>query len=408
MTTNDSAGRDTIRGLAERVAELAASDEMARRLRLWNDVNSLRKPERPPVVCHPNCWEELIPRAEVIVSQDPFLAEVEYGLRMMLYKIEIGDDTILDSTWPVHAVVELETEHLWGLEVGYTHSGVDRGAWHYVHPIREEADIDRIVLPVYHYNEAATQESLARMNDLLGDYLPARQVGWVPGPGAWLHGWATMLCGVQELLEAMMDRPQWVHRLMATLRDGHLGVMTQFEEMGILTLNNDGLMACDDLPQPDFDGPHVRLRDLWGRGESQEFQGVGPKQYEEFLLEYQRPILERSGLTFYGCCEDLTRKIDLVLSIPNLRKFICSPWTDLEKMVAAVGDRYCIEWRQKATDVAFAPDLSPIREHLERGLRIAQGTPIQIVLQELETVDGNPQRLKDWAAAAKEIGAELA
>ena len=100
--------------------------------------------------------------------------------------------------------------------------------------------------------------------------------------------------------------------------------------------------------------------------------------------------------------------IDLVLSIPNLRKFICSPWTDLEKMVAAVGDRYCIEWRQKATDVAFAPDLSPIREHLERGLRIAQGTPIQIVLQELETVDGNPQRLKDWAAAAKEIGAALA
>jgi hypothetical protein len=406
MTTDSTDSRSTVRELAAQVAELAAGEEMARRRRLWNDVNSLRLPERPPVICHPNCWEELLPRATV-VSQDPFLADIEYQLRMMLYKYEIGDDTILEPSWGVHAVVDLETEHLWGLEVGYTHSGVARGAWHYVHPIREEADIERIVLPVYHYNEAATQDSLSRMDELLGDILPVKLQGWVPGPGAWLHGWATQLCGVQELLEAMMDRPRWVHRLMATLRDGFMGVMTQFEEMGILTLNNTGLMACDDLPQPDFDGAHVRLRDLWGRGESQEFQGVSPKQHEEFLLQYQMPILERFGLTYYGCCEDLTRKIDLILTIPNLRKFVCSPWTDLGKLVAAVGDRYCIEWRQKATDVVFAPDMTPIRKRLERGLRVAKGTCIQIVLQELETVDGRPQRLNDWAAAAKEIGAEL-
>ena len=57
--------------------------------------------------------------------------------------------------------------------------------------------------------------------------------------------------------------------------------------------------------------------------------------------------------------------------------------------------------------MAFAPDMAPIRAHLERGLEIAKGTPIQVVLQELETVDGNPQRLRDWAAAAKEIGARL-
>jgi hypothetical protein len=204
-----------------------------------------------------------------------------------------------------------------------------------------------------------------------------------------------------------MDRPEWVHRLMGILRDGFLGVMDQFEAMGILSLNNNGLSACDDLPQPDFDGKHVRLKDLWGRGESQEFQGVGPRQYKEFLLDYQKPVLKRFGITFYGCCENLTHKMDMVLSIPNLRKFVCSPWTDLEKLVHAVGNRYCIEWRQKATDVVYMPDLAPIRKHLERGLRVANGTPIQIVLQELETVAGRPERLKEWAQAAKEIGAAL-
>jgi hypothetical protein len=51
--------------------------------------------------------------------------------------------------------------------------------------------------------------------------------------------------------------------------------------------------------------------------------------------------------------------------------------------------------------------MQPMRKHLARGLRIARSTPIQIVLQELETVDHNPNRLREWAAAAKQIGAEL-
>ena len=246
------------------------------------------------------------------------------------------------------------------------------------------------------------------MNDLVGEILPVKQTCTVPGAGAWLHGWATQLRGVQQLLLDMMDRPEWTHRLMRMLMEGHLGVMDQFEQAGVLTLNNVGLFACDDLPRPDFDGEHVRIRDMWGRGESQEFQGVSPAQHEEFLLQYQKPILSRAGLTFYGCCENLTNKIDLILSIPNLRRFVCSPWTDIEKLAAVLGDRYSIEWRQKATDVAFSRDLSQVEKHLELGLRVAKGTPTLIVLQELETVNGNLRRLHEWAALAKEVGARCA
>jgi len=206
---------------------------------------------------------------------------------------------------------------------------------------------------------------------------------------------------------------------MRTFMEGFLGVMAQFEQMGVLTLNNTGTMACDDLPQRDFDGRQppcpplvrgksVRLRDLWGRGESQEFHGVSPAQHEEFLLRYQKPILERFGITYYGCCEDLTNKIPLILSIPNLRKFVCSAWTDIGQLAEAVGDRYVIEWRQKATDVVYAPDLTEVREHLELGLRLANGCCVQIVLQELETTNRNPRRLADWSALAKEVGAKVA
>ncbi|MBT4821015.1 MAG: hypothetical protein HON70_35220 [Lentisphaerae bacterium] len=411
MMPSDAKGRATVRELAQRVAELAQTSENRARRQLWCDVNSLRRPERPPIVCHPGsgAWNEILP-ASVLVAADPFLRGLEYQFRKSLHKWEIGDDTVLEPWVTVPTVMRLEGQSLWGLPV--THIRPEdastvtptRTAWRYEPPIKEESDIDRIVLPRYHHDREATQTNLERMNGLLGDLLPVRETCAVPGPGAWLHGWATQLRGVEQLLFDLMDCPQWVHRLMRTLMDGHLGVMEQFEQAGVLTLNNVNLMACDDLPQPDSDPQLVRLKDLWGRGESQEFQGVSPAQHEEFLLQYQKPILERSGLSFYGCCEDLTNKIPLILSIPNLRRFVCSPWTDLGTLVDAVGDRYCIEWRQKATDVAYAPDLSAVRKHLVDGFERARGGCLMVVLQELETVNHNPRRLRDWAALAKEVG----
>ncbi len=412
MTTEDAKARDQVRELARRVAELANSDENKRRLGLWCDVNSLRKAERPPVICHPGsgAWEETLPRSTV-TTQDRFLGDLEYRFRQMLCKWELGDDTVLDACMPAPSVMRLEGQYLWGLPVKHVqvkYDDVSRTAWRYEPPLKQESDIEKIVPPRYRYDREATQANLNRMHDLLGDILPVKETCAVPGPGAWLHGWATELRGVQQLLEDLMDRPAWVHRLMRTLMEGFLGVLDQYEKMGVLTLNNTGLMACDDLPQKDYDGKVARLRDLWGRGESQEFQGVSPKQHEEFLLRYQKPILERFGLTFYGCCEDLTNKIGLILSIPNLRKFVCSAWTDIGRLAEAVKDRYAIEWRQKATDVVYAPDLSAVRAHLERGLRQAKGCRVMIVLQELETTNHNPKRLRDWAALAKEVGAKTA
>ncbi|MCE5236991.1 hypothetical protein LLH23_00685 [bacterium] len=421
--------RDVVRSLAAQLAEAAHSDEMAFRRRLWRDVHSLRLPERSPVICHAGCWHELIP-ASAYVCRDPWLRQLEAPMRQSLYKLTIGDDTVINPYWEVATVMELQGEHFWGLPIGYTHPDVSyRGAWAYDPPLKSEADLERIVPPRYVHNERATQEALERTAELLGDILPVQRTCTIPTPGAWLHGWATQLRGVTQLLVDMMDRPEWVHRLMAALRDGNLALLDQYEQQGVLTPNTGGLWACDGLMPVEAVGAAscgagptaatgpaahdaapvacVRLKDLWGRGESQEFQGVGPAQYEEFLLNYQEPILARFGLTYYGCCEDLTNKIPLVLSIPNLRKFVCSAWTNLEKLVEAVGDRYCIEWRQKATDVVFTPTMGPIREHLRRGLTIAKGTPLHIVLQELETVDGRPERLREWAEAAKEIGASL-
>jgi len=44
---------DIVRGLADRIMELATSDEYERRRQRWRDVNALRRPDRAPVWCRP-------------------------------------------------------------------------------------------------------------------------------------------------------------------------------------------------------------------------------------------------------------------------------------------------------------------------------------------------------------------
>jgi len=102
----------------------------------------------------------------------------------------------------------------------------------------------------------------------------------------------------------------------------------------------------------------------------------------------------------------LTRKIDAVLSIPNLRIFVCSAWTDLDKVIERCGTDYVIMWRQKASDVVFPDDTDTIRHDLEEGLRRLHGCRYQIVLRELQTLCGHPDRLHLWTRLGKETAAK--
>ena len=120
------------------------------------------------------------------------------------------------------------------------------------------------------------------------------------------------------------------------------------------------------------------------------------------------PIIEQFGLAAYGCCENLTHKIDGVLSLPNLRIFVCSAWTDLDRVIERVGTRHVIMWRQKASAVVFPDDPAVLQRDLEDGLRRLQGCYVQVVLRELQTLAGHPDRLHVWTRLAIDAAAKYA
>lgn len=395
--------RDCVRDLARRYAEIANSPEQRLAQQRWRDTYMLRKADRAPVWLNPDqpVWREFIPE-DSLVCQDPLCRSIEAQLRRSLLHADFGDDAIVLPYWTVPAVISHMGEHLWGVAVKFDRPDVRNGAWRYDPPIRSPDDLERLRTPAWQHDRAETGRRLTFYGELFADILPVRMSALPPlFPGLGRN--ASDLIGLDALLLDMAHRPEFIHRLMAFLRDSVLKSLDEVEAMGILTENNDAqIHFSDSLKTTPADVP-VRIGDLWFRTESQQFQGVSPDMWQEFCLEYQKPIMRRFKHVSYGCCEDLTDRIDTVLSIPNLRIFVNSPWTDLEAAASKCGDRHCIVWRQKASDVIFAPDLAGARRHLEEGMTLTRGCHRAIVLQEVPTTNGNPQRLLDWVALAKEI-----
>ncbi|MBN1810176.1 MAG: hypothetical protein JW909_14015 [Planctomycetes bacterium] len=404
MTNREKA---VARDLAKRVAEAAAGEENRKSIKRWHDVNALRAPDRAPIWCRPvGAWSEILPEEELACS-DPLLRDMERRFRRQLVKQEIGDDEPVEEYFPVEAVFRVDPANTWGVDVGRHSPDEATGAWGYDPPLKTKTDFDRLRMPVFTYDRETSAGLLEKTSDILGDILPVRPVCG-PRLGGTLGTAAAELRGLTEMMMDMAISPDLMHRLMGHIRDAVLKSMDAVEQTGLLTPNNHGPMTASEPvgPAPGTNG--CSFANLWMMANSQEFDQVSPQMWEEFCLNYQKPIFECYGLVGYGCCENLTHKMSGVLSIANLRIFVCSAWTDLDRVIEKVGEKHVIMWRQKASDVVFPDDDATIRRDLDEGMKRLKGLHVQIVLRELQTLAGHPDRLHVWTRYAREAAEKYA
>ncbi len=391
-----------IRELATRVAALARAPRMRAINQRWRDVVARRRPDRPPVWCNPvGCWSELLPEAK-LACRTPAFQELEVHFKRLLIKDAIGDDTPVNEYFMVNAVFDVSPANTWGLDIECEKTETKGDAWRYKPALRCAADFARLVVPRYQINRAATEAARARLADILGEAMPVR-VSPITGyySGATLCQPAVGLRGMEQILIDMAESPELVHRLLETVCRGEMARLDAIELAGGILPNTDCAMFLSDPLRENVSG-NFDLRDCWGHGNSQEFDTVGPAMFNEFLLDYQKRLFLRFGAVGYGCCENLTRKLDHVLTIPNLRLLTCSAWTDLSVLVDKVGDRCCIMWRHKATDVVCPDDTVKLKAQIVAQAERLKGCHYQAVLRELQTLMGHPQRLSEWTRLTME------
>ena len=164
MTIQEQQDREIVRNLAQRVAELAASDEYEVRRKRWRDVNGLRKPDRAPVWCRPaGAWKEILPE-DALQCQDPLCRGVERTLRQHLFKDEVGDDHIVEPWWGVGAVFDRDIPYTWGMRTGKLVASTSLGGWRYE--------------PSQHADGEGRLQACQR-------HVPCGPPRWGTGPGRW-------------------------------------------------------------------------------------------------------------------------------------------------------------------------------------------------------------------------------
>jgi hypothetical protein len=142
---------------------------------------------------------------------------------------------------------------------------------------------------------------------------------------------------------------------------------------------------------------------MWEFSESQETVGVSPQMFAEFVFPYQLPILERFGLTCYGCCEPPYKRWHIVQQIPNLRRVSVSPWADLARMAEMLGDRYIYSMKPRPTDLAMDGfDEDRIRAELREALRVTRDCWVEVIMKDNQTIRNDPQRMIRWVQIARE------
>jgi len=399
-----------LRELAREIKEFSCTPENEARIKRWRDVNALRKPDRAPVYTFPSgdgVWSEIIPEESILCDRGSF-REIEIALRKRLYKMYVEDDEPQPAFFPVHAVYDVTPANTWGVDVTVRESGKEGGSWGFAPAIRGPEDFSKLIIPKFAYNEAKTKEKTDAINDLMGDILPAKFMNnSLLSADVGYH--AALLMGFENLLISILAEPEFLHGIMDYLTKAVVSGIDSMESTGKVTPNTEGdltYIQYSDMVGDEGPGGYS-MKNCWCIASSQEFDPVSPEKWEEFSLYYQKKIFERYGLVSYGCCENLTNKIDAVMTIPNLRVFVCGPWTDLRKLVGKTEGKYVIQWRQKASEVIFCNDPGKIKRHLSDGAGILKGIPAHITLREVETLNGTPDLQKQWVSLAKEAAAKI-
>ncbi|MFH1085733.1 MAG: hypothetical protein V1772_08230, partial [Chloroflexota bacterium] len=276
--------------------------------------------------------------------------------------------------------------------------------------IQSVADLDKIAAPVVTLDAEASARSYESLCAAADGILPVAQRG---APGFWFAPWDELIrwWGVEQAMLDLVLRPELVHAAMDRLTNAYLARLDQYEALGLLALNNTNVRVGSggygytaQLPQADCDPAHVRPADLWGCGTAQIFSAVSPAMHLEFALQYERRWMDRFGLVYYGCCEPLHLKVDMLRALPNLRKLSMSPLADLDVSAAKVGRDYVLSIKPNPAvfaGEAFSPDQAGAE--LVEALDKTRGCCVEVILKDISTVRCQPQRLWRWAEMAAEV-----
>ena len=402
--------RAILRELAEKVAAIAALNIQDEKKQLWRNLNGL-KPQRPMVCIDQVCWNEINVEDKLTLKcEDPECRKYEDVFRKILYRWEYFPvDMVVEPFIKVHKAV---TNTVFGI-VRQEHTlntpGKEAVVSHkFVNQFKSMDDLEKIKEPKITHDINETRRRMEKAAWLFDGIMPLREEGVEPYLSVWdtISSWM----GVEGALYGLIDEPEMMEAIVKKMVSGYISMLDQLEDQGVLC-HSQALIHCtgaftDDLPSKTFNPEKPVTKDIWMFGLAQMFSTVSPEMFEEYEIKPMKPIFERFGLVYYGCCDPLDGKMNEVKKIPGLRKVSMSPWANRERGAAGIGKDYVFSSKPNPAYLAttvFNEEL--VRNDLKSIMDVCKknSCPLEFILKDLSTVNNQPERLWKWAKIAMEI-----
>ena len=393
-----------LRELAKQYMQMVCSEKQRKMNQRMKDTNDL-KLVRPPLLMDEIPWYQMnIDDELTCVCEDSRARGVEYHFRIALYRWKhFRADTLFEPFWRVRMGYESTGTGLSREEDILRTDEYNNIVSHSYHDVLEnEEDFDRMFhMPEFKLRPDWDEANMNFYTDLFGDVMPVKLCGH---DYLYYPPWddIAVLRGVEPILLDMYDRPEYLHKIMQKLTDATSAKLDFIEKYSHVDPT-----SCNLHCTPGYvsglaeDG----WKATWFRGMAQMFSTVSPEMHREFEIDYIKTLAERFAYTYYGCCEPLDNKFDVITKIGNLRKVGVSPWADIEVSAERIGGNYVYSRKPNPANVAIHTDPEVIRKEIEDTVKVCikYGCPCDFTLKDISTVSGRPENLIVWAETASRV-----
>lgn len=400
-----------LRELGKTYMEIASLPVQKEKMELWKAFNSNRS-TRPMVVIDQLPWNELnYDGSLTCLVENPFFRSIESNLRKSIYKWR---------NFPVDMVVEpfitipnVAKSSGFGFELKETTLATDMDndivSHSFENQLQTEEDVEKIKDIVITYDKQKSDFWLAEAKQVFEGIIPVIQRG---GVSIRLQLWDIIaeLMGVEDIYFDLIDRPEFIHSIMEKMTNSALAGIKQINELNLV---NDLQNTCHcsyiytDSLLPNFtSGKGSSTKNTWGFSMAQLFTSASPETTKEFEIAYMSKIAEHYGMFYYGCCERLDDRLDIIQTIPNVKKISCSPWSNRDNFAEKLNKNIIMSNKPTPSYLAQSQvDFDIVKKDIQYTCEVARknNIAVELILKDISTVKHDPKRLTKWAEVAMQV-----
>lgn len=371
---------------------------------LWYSLNSLDM-KRPMVLIDQICWNEIADESLICTVQEPYWRNVEYGLRKKIYQWEnFNVDMVLPPYICLPLPVTQPGKYGLSYDIEYKEEKDAVKSQSYTDTLVTEEDIERINPPEIILNQEEKDKIESEAAIIFDGICEYRWQGQIMHLGLW--DFVSFAKNVTSCYIDIMDRPEFIHKIMERLTDSVQTVINQYNSLNAFDTSAT-LCHCSHTFLRDFlNGTNgTTSENAWAFGMAQLFSSASPDVTKEFEVPYMNRLFKNFGAVYYGCCERLDDRLDILDMMPNIRKVSCSPWSERESFAQMLPKKYIMSAKPSPAFLSGdVIDEEAVRKDLRRTINCAKenGIALEMILKDISTVRNNPSRLCRWAQIAKE------